>query len=300
MTKVNKFKRTIKRMCPRFILSLNRKRKCFEWWKNFRKERESIVDTIIDYYKGNDTYADEICYLRKKGADYFPYKWNQKRFVWGVKTGRENIMEGADEYVIRNGKKLYVELEAYSQLILEQNAHSPHAYFSKDFYVQEGDCFVDAGAAEGLISLDVMNRASKIFLIECNQKWCERLKETFKEYREKVEIIEKYVSDIDDEKNITLDNMLKDITQPIFLKIDVEGMEHKVLEGAKEVLSRPSTRVAVCTYHKPNDADVLKKYVEEYGFCTEFSEGYMAMVNEVTPPYFRKGVLRAWKQHTKK
>lgn len=277
-------------------LLLYRKWRALKWWREFKNERERWVkDTILEC--GNDSeFQEEIAYLRKWGADYFPYSWSVKKHIMKIRGGGWREDSNQKPYVIHNSKKLYMELRAYSQLLLEQHEHSPHRYFTKDFSVWEGDVFVDLGAAEGMISLDVVDKAEKVILVECDQSWQERLKKTFAPWNDKTVIVSKYASDHDDDKNVSLDTLLEKETNPIFLKIDVEGMEELILRGAGEVLKRPKTRVAICTYHNPGDPEKFKLFFENLGYKTEFSEGYMAMVNSDAGPRFRKAMLRAWKE----
>ena len=189
-----------------------------------------------------------------------------------------------------------MELRAYSQLLLEQNEHSPHRYFTDKFSVRKGDVFVDLGAAEGMISLDVIETASKVILVECEQEWQKRLEKTFQPWRDKTVMIPKYASDHDDDKSVSLNTLLEKENSPIFIKMDVEGMEELILSGADKILERPDTRVAICTYHKPGDPEKFKNYFEKLGYSIEFSEGYMAMVNSDESPRFRKAMMRAWKE----
>lgn len=280
------------------MLNTYRKWKSIQWWKKFKREREKVVENIYEFHENDENFKEELKYLKKYGADYFPYFWSRdKNFIWNIKCGGGRDRDDRNmPYVIRNNKRLYMELRAYSQLMLEQHKNSPHRYFTDNFYVAKGECFVDIGAAEGMISLDVIENAKRILLIECDEIWLKRLGKTFEPYLDKVKIIQKYVSELNDENNITLDELLKDVTEPVLLKIDVEGMEKAVLNGAQEVLHRDSTKVAICTYHREGDDVEFQKYFKNLGYKTEFSEGYMAMVNETAPPYFRKALLRAWKE----
>ncbi len=283
------------RYMPEVVDNFQEKRKTSAWWRKFKICRKERVGEILDYYKDSDEFRNEMAYLEKYGADYFPYDWSRNKHIWSIRCGGKFHHPLKDRYVIHNGKKLYAGVTTYSQLLLEQNPKSPHAYFSSDFYAEPGDCFVDIGAAEGMISLDIVDHVEKCILIECNERWKSSLEKTFKPYRDKVEIISKYVSDISDKDNITLDELLKDVKNPVILKIDVEGMEEKVLAGAKEVLGRKGTKVAICTYHKPGDDTHFLDYFHELGYWTEVSDGYMAMLNGEEPPYFRKVMLRAKK-----
>jgi 16S rRNA A1518/A1519 N6-dimethyltransferase RsmA/KsgA/DIM1 with predicted DNA glycosylase/AP lyase activity len=48
--------------------------------------------------------------------------------------------------------------------------------------VAEGDVVVDAGAAEGNFALSVIDKASKVYIIEGDAGWCEALRQTFLPY----------------------------------------------------------------------------------------------------------------------
>lgn len=280
---------------PEFIDNFQEKRKTAAWWKIFKKRRVGRVEEILDYYKDDNRFEKELEYLRKYGADYFPYEWSRKKAIWKVRCGGKFNNSSRERYILHNGKRLHAALTTYSQLLLEQHPESPHAYFSKHFYVEPEECFVDIGAAEGMISLDVIDHVAKCILIECNENWKKGLLKTFEPYQNKVQIVSKFVSDINDDNNVTLDELLKDVKNPVVLKIDVEGMEDKVLAGAQEVLRRKGTKVAICTYHKPEDEKRFLDYFHKLGYWTEVSDGYMVMLNGEEPPYFRKVMLRAKK-----
>ncbi|MBK6977601.1 MAG: FkbM family methyltransferase [Cytophagaceae bacterium] len=90
-----------------------------------------------------------------------------------------------------------------------------------------------------------------------------RFEATFAPYKDKVTIVEKYVSDHDDEKCIKLDTYFKTSDKVTFIKADVEGAEGEVLKGAEKLIqNQTNLKVAVCTYHRQADAadlfDLLK------------------------------------------
>ncbi len=68
----------------------------------------------------------------------------------------------------------------------------PIGILQKDFDVQAGDVLVDVGTAEGIFSIDKMDKIKKLYVIETDAEWIEALKCTFSNYIDKVIIIEKF------------------------------------------------------------------------------------------------------------
>ena len=46
-----------------------------------------------------------------------------------------------------------------------------------------------------------------------------------------------------------------------FIKADIEGAERYMLMGAQKVLREFAPKIAICTYHKPDDPRVLRKLI---------------------------------------
>ena len=62
----------------------------------------------------------------------------------------------------------------------------------------------------------------------------------------------------------TLDDWVKEnnISRVDFIKADIEGAERYLLAGAQETLRRFKPRLAICTYHLPDDPQVLAKLIK--------------------------------------
>jgi len=62
---------------------------------------------------------------------------------------------------------------------------------------------------------------------------------------------------------ITLDDFVEreKIENVDFIKADIEGAERHMLMGAKKVLKEFAPKLAICTYHLPDDPEVLEKLV---------------------------------------
>lgn len=206
-------------------------------------------------------------------------------------------------YVMQNGKKLYYSrhyktVEAvqasYISLVVEQDPNSPHYYQNESFKVQDGDFVVDIGAAEGNFSLDIVEKAGKIIIIEAELHWIEALNATFEPWKEKVEIIHKYISNTDNDRCATLKNIVGE-NNIDFLKLDVEGAEMSIMSSSVELFrSKQVRKLAICTYHKGNDEKVFESMLINFGYNINKTQGYMLFVyGKLTPPFFRKVLIQA-------
>jgi predicted RNA methylase len=175
----------------------------------------------------------------------------------------------------------------YRSLIIEQDIESPHRYV-KSYKELEGKTLLDIGAAEGIFALDTIDYVKKVYLFECEREWIEPLQLTFNPWKDKVEIVEKYVSENNSEKCVTLDTFMKEKEKDnIHIKMDIEGAEQSALKGAKKLLSNNKPiSFSVCTYHKAEDAKVISSFFESLGYTYEFTKGYF-FIGEP-----RKGICR--------
>jgi hypothetical protein len=105
------------------------------------------------------------------------------------------------------------------------------------------------------------------------------------------------VSDTSDGNNITIDDFF-DGGEVNFIKADIAGADAAFLAGAEKTLSNSQNfKLAICTYHKQNDAADFGKLLRAKNFGVDFSKGYIILVLEenLAPPYLRLGILRAKK-----
>jgi hypothetical protein len=254
----------------------------------------------------NEEYQVALNYLKYHPLSIFPYSYTER-------YNSEDVVvywdaEKEMQYVLQNGKRLYFKKEwnkkqvqaYYNGLLIEQDGLSPHCYETAEFHVSENDVVVDAGVAEGNFALSVIEKVKRIYLFEADETWMEALNATFAPWKDKVVIVNKYISDSDEENCITLDTFFEN-EKIDFIKADIEGSETQLLIGANAMLSRQTPmRVVLCTYHKHDDAEGLNQMLIEKEFHTEFSRGYMIFLYEtydkLSPPYLRRGVIRATKK----
>lgn len=282
-------------------------------------QQEILYFKILDFYKDKSDicFQEELNYLRRlKQIALFPYEMKTNTCV-GYKANFDQKVNLP--YILHNDKKLYypsnysiTEVEnSYWSLIEEQNIlnrkgnrKAPHQYETDDFKVEIDDIALDIGAAEGLFSLEIIDRVNKIYIIESNDKWILPLQKTFSNYQEKVTIINKYISDKDTDNEIKIGTILKNRTaHSVFIKMDIEGDEVKVIYGNRDFLENnlvSDLKIAACTYHRQSDAKILEELFSQLNFETEFSNGYMVYVHDPNqaPPYFRRGLIRARKKQT--
>ncbi|MCL2843976.1 MAG: FkbM family methyltransferase [Chitinivibrionia bacterium] len=256
-------------------------------------EQNAETTEIIKFVENNNLY---MMYAHDFIKEYNPININ-------VLTDEECNMN----YVVHNNKRLYFPQafdtencrNYYCSLCVEQDHRSPHRYDTPEYSPKIGDVIADIGAAEGVWALAHVETAGKIYLFECEQEWITALQKTFEPWKDKVEIVNKFISDTTNEKCITFDDFIKDKEINV-IKADIEGAEQAMLRGCAQTLSRrekDDLKLLLCTYHKSDDAENIKSILEESGFATEFSKGYLVVYWDDKEPYLRKGVIRAQKKN---
>lgn len=264
---------------------------------------------IVENLENRDLNAEEeevLTFLKSNPLHIFPYNFPEKYKPSNIKIKKDeakNLLfthwEGKKLYY-KNGHQIKKAQTYFNSLLLEQDSNSPHCYLTTDFAVKVGDVIVDVGAAEGNFSLSVIEKASQVFLFEVEKEWIKALEATFEPWKEKVTIVQKYVSDVDNEHCIKLDTFFGEKQRVNFIKADVEGAEAQVIIGAKNLIEKQNDlRIAICTYHRQTDANTLDELLKTQGFKNHFSDKYMIFhygsSNVVKSPYLRKAVLRAVK-----
>jgi hypothetical protein len=50
-----------------------------------------------------------------------------------------------------------------------------------------------------------------------------------------------------------------DIRKVGFIKADIEGAERHLIRGVKKTIQRDHPKISICTYHLPDDPEILKE-----------------------------------------
>ena len=275
-----------------------------------RKEKYRILQLYYDVvkYLQNSNDEEELAiakYLKnynyKKGWPVFPYAFADKYYGYPIEVLYDEKIDLF--FVLWNKKKLYMKrsmskddvVRYMRSIYMEQDEKSPHKYCYNDNDIRD-KVVADIGAAEGFFSLDVVERANKVYIIEADEEWLEALKYTFEPYGEKVQFVSKYVSNSNSGNFISLDECFfnKEIN---FIKADIEGAEMPMLNGADDVLKRISS-ILICAYHMQKAEQEIQSKLEIYGFSVVANPGYMIFpdAEHAEKPFLRRGVLKCKKR----
>jgi hypothetical protein len=270
--------------------------------------KRSLRARILNFYDSlpqNELNAEQksvIHYIENNEVRILPYSFHLKYSPETIEVKYD--WEKSMRYVLQDGKRLYFKKRwgekkirrSYCDLMREQDPESPHRYLTDSFTIGKDDVLADIGAAEGNFSLAVIEIVKKVYIFEYDEEWVEALNATFAPWAEKVEIINKFVSDRNDSKNIRFDTFFENNKDVTFFKIDVDGAESVVLNSCDEIFKAPeSFKIALCTYHKHDDEKDFTRLLKDYGFIVNPSKGYMINYydKKLKAPYLRRGLIRA-------
>lgn len=276
------------------------KEKFLEYYK---ETSDPEIREMVDCIKKRDRFYMMNCQLQ---YDYwklnFPCFWDQ---------------ESQMHYFVEDGKRLYfapdIDEPAADHLIRclkqEQDVNSPHRYLDNDDFgfikkaKDNGKKIVvcEMGAMEGMFSLHLVELADRMYLFESNAMWVHALKNTFCPWRDKVNIINKFVSDRTDDNNICLDDFIANMASIndhlgnilLIIKMDIEGHERYALEGMKHTLEKSEQFLMfVCTYHRHDDERIFRNYFN--GCNIRNTKGYFCfyVAPDYAEPYVRRCLLK--------
>lgn len=241
-----------------------------------KKEFKRIVRGVIPYYFAMSftPHSPRIKYYRYiKEHGYARHLYNFRHEYNDLTIDVQKDEKRDLLFVVHHDKRLYFRRNItvakikrmYRELLIEQDIRSPHHYID-DIDEIKGKIFLDIGSAEGFSSLDAIEEIQKAYLFERDEQWIEALNATFEPWKEKVQIIRKYISDYNDNDHQTLDDFFKDKPKDdLFLKMDIEGEECKALSGS-HILFKESNALhfAICTYHKKDDEAIISNFLDQF------------------------------------
>lgn len=257
---------------------------------------------------GTPEFEHEADFCRRLGRlEVFPYA--KTREFPKIEAGFDDARQLP--FVVHGGKRLYypancgVEraMRSYMNSVAVEGLlaagcleKSPHNYLDDRFPVKNGAVVCDFGAAEGLVALHFAEQASKIVIGECDGRWMEALRATFEPYTGKTIFVTNPLGMGEGTCARILAEQVAGAA-PAFLKFDIEGAERFAIREARMFFTtHPDVTVACAAYHRQDDAEVLEKTFKEWGYKTAFSDGAMLfLLDQLAPPYFRRGVLHAKK-----
>ena len=273
--------------------------------KLLKKSLHKLIVKHFDAIPENKINADQkeiLDYLKNNEIRIFPYSFHDNYSPENIEVFYDSDKDM--RYVLQDGKRLYFKKrwkdkrikQSYCDLMREQDKDSPHRYLTDTFKAERDDVLADIGAAEGNFSLAVIEDIKKVYIFEHDREWIEALRATFEPWKEKVEIVDKYVANKNDESHIKLDKFLENKVPATFLKIDVDGAESDVMSSCNKLLSSSTPlKIALCTYHKTDDEKDFTLLLQGSGFNVSPSKGYMINYydKKIKPPYLIRGLIRA-------
>lgn len=159
--------------------------------------------------------------------------------------------------------------------------------------VNKGDIVFDLGANMGVFSATVAYKAEKVYAFEPSgiiiEKYLKKLVEHYKNIEVQAyaladkrgkAVFSYNINNIgashmgssindkcieEDVLLISLDEFVeaKHISRVDFIKADIEGAERDMLKGATRVLKEYAPKLSICTYHLPDDKEILEKLILE-------------------------------------
>jgi len=185
----------------------------------------------------------------------------------------------------------------YNKVLFEQFdsllPQGPYGYVDNDFDVtiKKNDLVIDAGAWIGDFSAYAASKDAVVYAFEpvsinyetlvktalLNGKNIIPIKKALGNKNEergiKIPKDESYGSSLDSQTSgkeetievITLDEFVeKELIKKVdFIKADIEGWERYLLKGAKKILKEFAPKLAICTYHNPEDPKLLERIILE-------------------------------------
>lgn len=173
--------------------------------------------------------------------------------------------------------------------------------------VDRGDVVFDCGANFGVYSAICAKKGAKVYAFEPSEDVRNNFLSKTAAWNSGIEIVPFGLSDYDGEaffqyssdsntagqiinsaenenvtdtiKVATIDSFVKKnhIGRVDFIKSDIEGQERNMLRGATKTLREFAPKLSICTYHLPDDPEVIRKIILEANPEYMIDEQYMKL-----------------------
>lgn len=194
------------------------------------------LDTLFVYCNYNENYSSELYDKLESVLPEGPYSYIEGKFKVTVESGDVVIDAGAwigdfSAYASRKGATVY----AFEPAIENQ------------FYLQKTK---ELGSHISIIPMGIGEKSEISFIEKANHDSVAYKVVNSSDGNDKVSIIS-----LDD---FVLNNGVKKLN---FIKADIEGAERYLLLGATYVLKTFAPKLAICTYHFPDDPEILSSII---------------------------------------
>lgn len=176
---------------------------------------------------------------------------------------------------------------------LRMCSETPYEYGPVSLSSFHNGIVFDLGANQGYFSITAASLGHTVYSFEPSSRLIKNLQSYSKLYNDFIHVEEIAISDKDGSANLyiddhsdssnslvlqtnsssntsvkttTIDSYRKkhDIRHINFIKADIEGAERYMLMGAKETLQECAPMLSICTYHLPDDPEVLQDLILSY------------------------------------
>jgi hypothetical protein len=186
-----------------------------------------------------------------------------KRTFFGTQAGMRKIKYGA-----ASGIEMDIDPETKLQRLLGLDEHEIQNEFTD--FSKKSALYIDVGASDGYYGLiyKKYNPSGKVILIEADPKLAPEQKANMEKNGAGVNVdyLSLFVASHDDERHITINKIAsEENASSIFIKIDVEGAELDVLQGAKVALDTYLCHILIETHSKQLEDECIA-FLKGHGY----------------------------------
>lgn len=198
---------------------------------------------------------------------------------------------------IGKGLKMNIDVSSKAQRIIGLDEREIQKPFMD--YAKKCNYFFDIGASDGYYSLlyRKYNPTGTIYMFEAQTKFKIEQEEHFKLNGFKIDYhhYDKFVSNFDNDKNVSVDTLFQEKNKIVLFKIDVDGGEMDVLNGMKNTAINNNCYFVIETHTKQLEIDCIK-FLHDLGYKTKvIDQGwYRTFVKEDRPIEHNRWFI-AWK-----